>query len=300
MRRRRRQRRVRPLVLAASSTSSPSRAPTTSTGAATLYYKDDSSRSRAAGRTTATPRTSSDFDQGQAGVTLGGPDRQDRLFYFLAVDDQRGALDQADRPEPHRAAAWSTTSLELGSPRRERLDRAHQRRPRVPRQDRLAGVARAPRSPCRYNYTWAEQNNGTFDVDSWGRSANADREGLLQRRHRLARSRPSPSTLLQRVPLPVRAGGPAAAVRRPDHHRAEPAAARHRLRLRHAATASACRSSSRSTTTTTRIQFNDNISSSRATTRSRPGVEYNRGDARPDVPRVRQRHATSSARPTAS
>ncbi len=25
----------------------------------------------------------------------------------------------------------------------------------------------------RYNYTWSEQVNGTFDVDSWGRSANA-------------------------------------------------------------------------------------------------------------------------------
>src|SRR6185295_16617423 len=25
----------------------------------------------------------------------------------------------------------------------------------------------------RYTYTWAEQENGTFDVDSWGRSANA-------------------------------------------------------------------------------------------------------------------------------
>ncbi len=25
----------------------------------------------------------------------------------------------------------------------------------------------------RYNYTWSEQENGTFDVDSWGRSANA-------------------------------------------------------------------------------------------------------------------------------
>ncbi|PYQ51189.1 MAG: hypothetical protein DMF78_13905 [Acidobacteria bacterium] len=26
----------------------------------------------------------------------------------------------------------------------------------------------------RYNYTWSDQKNGTFDVDSWGRSANAD------------------------------------------------------------------------------------------------------------------------------
>ena len=24
----------------------------------------------------------------------------------------------------------------------------------------------------KYNYTWSEQQNGTFDVDSWGRSAN--------------------------------------------------------------------------------------------------------------------------------
>ena len=25
----------------------------------------------------------------------------------------------------------------------------------------------------RYAYTWSEHENGTFDVDSWGRSANA-------------------------------------------------------------------------------------------------------------------------------
>ena len=30
----------------------------------------------------------------------------------------------------------------------------------------------------RYNYTWSEQQNGTFDVDSWGRSANAVEHGF--------------------------------------------------------------------------------------------------------------------------
>ncbi len=30
----------------------------------------------------------------------------------------------------------------------------------------------------RYNYTWSEQQNGTFDVDSWGRSANAVERGF--------------------------------------------------------------------------------------------------------------------------
>jgi hypothetical protein len=29
---------------------------------------------------------------------------------------------------------------------------------------------------ARYNYTWSEQDNGTFDVDSWGRSANASEQ----------------------------------------------------------------------------------------------------------------------------
>ena len=33
----------------------------------------------------------------------------------------------------------------------------------------------------RYNYTWSEQQNGTFDVDSWGRSANAVERGLPAR-----------------------------------------------------------------------------------------------------------------------
>jgi hypothetical protein len=30
----------------------------------------------------------------------------------------------------------------------------------------------------RYNYTWSDQENGTFDVDSWGRSANAVERGF--------------------------------------------------------------------------------------------------------------------------
>ena len=30
----------------------------------------------------------------------------------------------------------------------------------------------------RYNYTWSEQQNGTFDVDSWGRSANGVERGF--------------------------------------------------------------------------------------------------------------------------
>ena len=75
----------------------------------------------------------------------------------------------------------------------------------------------------------------------------------------------------QRVPLPVGPGVPAAALQRPEHHRPEPAAARHRLRLRRAATGSACPSSSPSTTTTSASSSTTTSRSSRAATRSSSG-----------------------------
>ena len=65
----------------------------------------------------------------------------------------------------------------------------------------------------RYNYTWSEQENGTFDVDSWGRSANAIEKDYS---HAVTGSLISSLSRdrAQRVPLPVRARVPAAALRR--------------------------------------------------------------------------------------
>src|SRR5712691_9718979 len=54
-----------------------------------LYYKGDSLASRAAKPSGGTaPKF--DFNRYQAGATVGGPVQPDRLFYFLAVDAQRG------------------------------------------------------------------------------------------------------------------------------------------------------------------------------------------------------------------
>src|SRR5262249_49071885 len=58
-------------------------------GSGPLYYKNQSLASRAAkpGGGTA---DKFDFNRHQAGATLGGPFQRDSLFYFLAVDAQRG------------------------------------------------------------------------------------------------------------------------------------------------------------------------------------------------------------------
>ena len=127
----------------------------------------------------------------------------------------------------------------------------------------------------RYNYTWSEQENGTFDVDSWGRSANAVEKDYSQRRHRLA-DLDALGDAAQRVPLPVRARGSAAALRRARHHRPEPAAARHRLRLRPRSYRFGEPFFIPVEYYDTRFQFNDNISLLTGSHAIKVGVEYNR------------------------
>ncbi len=137
-----RQRRVRPLATAASSTWSPSRAPTRCTARCTPTSRTTRSP-RAPKQADGSEADKFDFSQQQFGFTLGGPIVKDKAFYFVALDYQNGELDQADRPVAHRAAGGRLLR-EPRQPQRERPDRAHQRRPRVPGQDRLAAQPEAP------------------------------------------------------------------------------------------------------------------------------------------------------------
>jgi Carboxypeptidase regulatory-like domain/TonB-dependent Receptor Plug Domain len=111
------------------------------------------------------------FDQEQFGATLGGPLRRDKLFYFLAYDEQQ--FDQIKQLDPNRIEPRVVALFaSLGSPD-ENGSIARTNDARV-----LLGKVDAQLTPTnlltvRYNYTWSEQQNGTFDVDSWGRSANA-------------------------------------------------------------------------------------------------------------------------------
>jgi hypothetical protein len=115
-----------------------------------------------------------DFAQHQFGFTLGGPIKQDRAFYFFAYD-QQVYHDIKQKSRPPSAQLDSLTSFlatrypslvgDFGATRRTNDARAFLAKFdfRLSEKHDLS---------LKYNYTWSQQENGTFDVDSWGRSAN--------------------------------------------------------------------------------------------------------------------------------
>ena len=115
-----------------------------------------------------------DFSQSQFGFTLGGPLKRDRVFYFLAYDQQiYDDVKQKDRPSSP-ALDSLTTFLSTRYP-----ELASDFGPIARTNDARAGLAKVDfrlsdrhTLSLKYNYTWSEQKNGTFDVDTWGASAN--------------------------------------------------------------------------------------------------------------------------------
>ncbi|MGE5277303.1 MAG: TonB-dependent receptor, partial [Acidobacteriota bacterium] len=139
-------------------------------GSAHGYYTDDSLAAKApqpGGGFAPKP----DSQRYQVGFTFGGPAVQDKLFYFLSADYQNG--DSTKQLDPNRIEQRVVDAFAgLGSP--------DENGPIARTDDALALLAKVDWRASdqhlltlRYVYTWANQENGTFDVDSWGRSANA-------------------------------------------------------------------------------------------------------------------------------
>ncbi len=140
-------------------------------GTAHFFYKNDG-LSSAAKQADDTSAPKYPFDQAQAGFTLGGPIKKDKAFYFLALDYQRGrSTKQTDpnRIEPRVVDYFNSIGIpnENGS-----IERTNDARVFLGKVDWQASSKHL--LTLRYNYTWSDQKNGTFDVDSWGASANAD------------------------------------------------------------------------------------------------------------------------------
>jgi hypothetical protein len=115
-----------------------------------------------------------DFSQHQFGFTLGGPIKRDRAFFFLAYDQQiYNEVKQKNRV--HTPAYDSlVTFLAARYP-----ELASDFSPIARTNDARAALAKFDfrlsdrhNLSLKYNYTWSEQQNGTFDVDTWGASAN--------------------------------------------------------------------------------------------------------------------------------
>jgi hypothetical protein len=109
--------------------------------------------------------------QTQYGFTLGGPIQRDRLFYFGALDLQKASATK--QTDPSRIEQRVVDAFAgLGSPNENgSIDRTNDARVLLLKLDYSLSAKQL--ANLRYNYTWSEQENGTFDVDSWGRSANA-------------------------------------------------------------------------------------------------------------------------------
>jgi len=142
-------------------------------GSAHGYFKNDS-LSAPPKRADGTDKPEYDSDQVQAGATMGGPLVKDRLFFFTSFDYQRGRSTKQNEPGriEQRVLDYFTT---LGYPDENApIDRTNDAKAFLAKID--WNVSDKHLVSLRYNHTWSKQENGTFDVDSWGVSANASEQ----------------------------------------------------------------------------------------------------------------------------
>jgi hypothetical protein len=118
---------------------------------------------------------SPDFTQHQFGATFGGPLARDKAFFFLAYDQQEYTdIKQTDRLSLIDPSLVAFTDTAFGGVLRDEFGPIQ----RTNDANALLGkldfrLNRNHTASLKYNYTRSSQQNGTFDVDSWGRSANA-------------------------------------------------------------------------------------------------------------------------------
>jgi hypothetical protein len=115
-----------------------------------------------------------DFSQHQFGFTLGGPLQKDRVFFFTAYDQQRYRDTRQQDPSRWPAELRSFADNAYGGALANDygpIDRTNDARAFLAKLDWR--INNQHNFSLKYNHTWSEQVNGTFDVDAWGRSANA-------------------------------------------------------------------------------------------------------------------------------
>jgi len=116
-----------------------------------------------------------DFAQHQFGGTVGGPIVKDKAFFFLAYDqqvyDETKQKDRLGQIDPAMLAFVDTAFGGALQGDFGPISRTNDANALLAKLDfRLSPKHNAT---LKYNFTYSKQQNGTFDVDSWGRSANA-------------------------------------------------------------------------------------------------------------------------------
>lgn len=139
-------------------------------GTVNLFYKNDALAS-AAKKPDGSASEKFDSNQLQGGFTLGGPISKDKVFFFVAVDAQGGK--STKQTDPNRIEQRVVDYFaSVGSPNENgSIERTNDALVALGKVDWF--VSPKHTATLRATYTKSTQENGTFDVDSWGRSANA-------------------------------------------------------------------------------------------------------------------------------
>jgi hypothetical protein len=109
-----------------------------------------------------------DFRQYQFGGSLGGPVKRDKAFFFFAFDQNDGTSKKPNRIDPRLIEIFAAR---FNSPNEEGvIERTNDATALLGKLD--WNINNKNLLTVRHNYSRAEQVNGTFDVPTWGRSAN--------------------------------------------------------------------------------------------------------------------------------
>ncbi|MEA2723356.1 MAG: hypothetical protein QOH59_1127, partial [Gemmatimonadales bacterium] len=115
-----------------------------------------------------------DFAQHQFGATFGGPIVRDKAFFFLAYDQQEyNETKQTTRLGLINPALLTFVDTAFGGALQGDfgpISRTNDANAFLAKLDFRLGEKH--NATLKYNYTNSRQENGTFDVDFWGRSAN--------------------------------------------------------------------------------------------------------------------------------
>src|SRR5437667_9778268 len=135
------------------------------------YYGKDGALSGVAHH--GTESLAPDFTQHQFGFTVGGPIKHDRAFLYLAYDQQ--IYNDTKQTDPNRIdpllRAWMDTAYG-GALRGDYGPTERTNNARVFLAKFYFNLSDRHHASLKYNYTWSEQRNGTFDYDHWARSSN--------------------------------------------------------------------------------------------------------------------------------
>ncbi|MEJ7617541.1 MAG: hypothetical protein WKF30_11395, partial [Pyrinomonadaceae bacterium] len=136
-------------------------------GAAFLFFRDQALSSQNVDAVRANLPTE-DFRNYQVGGNLGGPIKRDRAFFFVAYDQNKGNNSRPNSIDPRLINIFATR---FNSPNEQGvIERTNNANVLLGKVDINLNAANL--LTLRHNYSRAEQVNGTFDVPTFGQSAN--------------------------------------------------------------------------------------------------------------------------------